>query len=545
MTRAFISFLPAKVLPQLWPRCWQWIQCLDRYSYFLPASDSVGELENRLCYFWILDRFYSAPETAEAVNLTPGVRVLVAQAWAVFLHHAHTYGDISGLSSVCKYLRGRETLALCHQPVNEAHHLAHVEEVVEGAGGTVDDLAILLVNHIDLIPDNPEQTEELLDGLVVFLRDARFRGLLWAPETFVSAGMLDVLIDTICAVRDAESVRAAKGVVMALDICFHLLGGLTQSDLNRLRTALKTGLLRAIVSCAAVYADMPQIHAFLRRDLPACSIHYHVLRQIRVSMAEIHDVTATPEFAESPIWEDWKKFSDLADERAALMDVFDSEEYKLSRACDNLECGAILERAALRRCAGCMRHYYCSGACQRRDWYTGGHRSGCFIRCICKTRSRPRDRDFIRAILHKDYLHSKHSILECQVSFLAVHPDQSFYIGFDYSNGRAEVKLHGFDKLVHVCGPWGIPNEPCNDDQLARAHLAGGRLGLHRAFISHGGMCYMRWFPLFTTSNVLDEGVRRLARELEGADSEERKPWLLEKITELISETEVTLVEIH
>lgn len=70
MTRAFISILsfrdldtvPVAVLPDLWPRSWKWIQILDRYHYFLPAIDSIGETENRVDYFWFVERFYANQE---------------------------------------------------------------------------------------------------------------------------------------------------------------------------------------------------------------------------------------------------------------------------------------------------------------------------------------------------------------------------------------------------------------------------------------------------------------------------------------------------
>jgi hypothetical protein len=65
-------------------------------------------------------------------------------------------------------------------------------------------------------------------------------------------------------------------------------------------------------------------------------------------------------------------------------------------------------------------------------------------------------------------------------------------------------------------GPWGVPRDRCNNEHLMRAERGGGCMVLHRVFVSTGEAHYMRWFPLRMTSSVLETGVRRLARELEG-----------------------------
>jgi hypothetical protein len=53
-----------------------------------------------------------------------------------------------------------------------------------------------------------------------------------------------------------------------------------------------------------------------------------------------------------------------------------------------------------------------------------------------------RTQTFIRTLLHTDYLAQKPTILLLQVEFLAAHPNQPFYVGFDYTDGRAVVRVY-------------------------------------------------------------------------------------------------------
>lgn len=158
---------------------------------------------------------------------------------------------------------------------------------------------------------------------------------------------------------------------------------------------------------------------------------------------------------------------------------------------------------------------------------------------------RTRDRDFVRAILHRHYLNSRHAILVSQIQFLAAHPNESFYIGFNYTNGRPDVDIY---PCIHVPGPWGVHVDPCNEQEVSRAQSSGRKLVLHRTFISQGTLSYLRWFPLRSTSAAADERVRQMAAELEGIGVESlaaMRPQLLERVAALDLEMEGQIVEIH
>jgi hypothetical protein len=156
-----------------------------------------------------------------------------------------------------------------------------------------------------------------------------------------------------------------------------------------------------------------------------------------------------------------------------------------------------------------------------------------------------RAQNFIRTLLHTDYLAQKHTIFLLQVEFLAAHPNQPFYVGFDYTDGRAVVRVYA---LEDSGGPWGVPRDQCNNEYLIRAERGGGRMVLHRVFVSTGEASYMRWFPLRMTSSVLETGVLRLARELEGtrrSDFDSLRPRLMQQIAALDAAAMEKVLETH
>lgn len=258
---------------------------------------------------------------------------MIAQVWAEFLHRGRVYGDVDATPKLGAFLRGQEALDVSCQLVVEPHHSAHIEELVEGAGGTLSDLASLVIAHIALIPALPSETIQILGDVLIFTRDAQFRRLVWPASTFASAGLLQALIDAICTVIET----GGENMTTVVEIAFTLIEWVTSSDLNYLRTALKAGFLRAIVLCAAANLGVPRVHDLLARELPACSIHYYVLRQMRSSLRAVQNLAASPEFTVAPLFIHWQEFVDLVDERGKIADSLDSGDRPSFRACDNLK----------------------------------------------------------------------------------------------------------------------------------------------------------------------------------------------------------------
>ncbi|KAF8207807.1 hypothetical protein K438DRAFT_1814314 [Mycena galopus ATCC 62051] len=552
--RAFISLLAISdnplprndAMPQLWPRCWAWIQFLDLHYYsiplslnrrqipFIPPDLDRGEQNNRVAYVRIVDAFNYHPEAGMAIDLTPGVRVLVAQVWRTLLRHAQIYGGATGLSCVCGFLSEKEPLNFqsAHPPTVQPHHRTHIEELAEGAGGGMDELATLVVEQISFVPADSADWILPMYQTLAFIRDSKFRGLLWEEE-FRFSGLVKALIDAIPAVV----VTDVNYIEDILYMCFDTLDWMIFSNLDCLSSALRNGLLSAIAACGKADIVVEPLRCILTHHLPACTIHYYVLLRMRAFSTEAR--SAVP--GASSMFGDWMSLFDLVDERAVLLDFYDlGEPSMVSRACDNLECCAIKGKRALKRCGRCRKQYYCSELCQAADWRTGGHRGACALlirrhkgaSLYLPQHLRTRGRDFIRAILHHDYLKHKHHILLSQIKFLVAHPDQPNYVGFNYTKGR--VKIDVYPTVGDVNSPWGVGNDVHDEREVERAQRSGGRYTLHRAFIGIGGMAFLHWFPLRATNAALDELVQRLAGEVDRSiDVDALKARLLEELAAL------------
>ncbi|KAJ6620465.1 hypothetical protein B0H10DRAFT_1078715 [Mycena sp. CBHHK59/15] len=135
----FDPFIPPEVRPDLWPRLWKWMEFIDIYGYCLPAPAPAPET-TRGYFVLLIGSLQGDGETAKLIDATPGVRVFVATAWTLFLQYEEL--DMVGLASVSHFIRRCDM-----SPTS-------LEEFVEGAGGSLNDLASLVVKHIDTIVSN-------------------------------------------------------------------------------------------------------------------------------------------------------------------------------------------------------------------------------------------------------------------------------------------------------------------------------------------------------------------------------------------------------
>ncbi|KAJ7932046.1 hypothetical protein B0H13DRAFT_1857462 [Mycena leptocephala] len=476
MVAAYISLtalkdterVPTSVLPHLWPRAWEWMQFLYTHYYHLQRYDSsLGD--TRLDLFFLVMRFRMDPDTAKLVDSTAGVHTVVGMAWRIIVERAHR-GDDCGMPTLCAILRGYGT---ADDPAINARHM---DELIDGAGGSVDDLASLVVRYVNLSVARTDRTLLALESVLSFLIEGRFHDPLWAPA-FVSAGILKVLIN---AQRRHWTIKA-----------------------------LKTGLLRAIISCDSALLHLPSAQWLLTTYLPSCTVHYNVLHQMHISLSELGPHT-TPTV-------NWIRFVHLVEERTIFLGSFSAENRTSSKACDNIECGVIQERTNFRRC---------SRSCQRADWRSG-HRNVCQESYVgfsvalysehstCtdhwRTLGGHREREFLCALLHDDYLYHRHDILRRQAEFMINHPDDPFYTWFDYTSGQLVVDVV---YLVGAVGPYRVEDDWYTVDQLVRATRSNGRVNLHRVFIRDAGALVPMWIPLRSKSGRLYEGLRDLATNL-------------------------------
>ncbi|KAJ7113110.1 hypothetical protein C8R44DRAFT_984922 [Mycena epipterygia] len=539
--RGFTS-IPSELLSHLWPRVWPWLQFLDTYAYFLVGAPVAAT--NCVQSLLQIRQFQEDPHTAALIDLTPGVCILVARAWA-FLLRAPIPND-DALAALCDLIgRPRQS-----RPLDDDILQLHIDELIEGAGGSPTDLAELVVTHIRLAFSEPQRSFSsrnafILEGVMLFIQNSQYRPHLPA-EAFLSCGILRAIIQTVCDLNAA----GIDGMDRILDNCFstiHWLLETAPSFLPSVTEAVKVGLLRAIVSCGsgpAAKVALPHLKRMFSH-LASSSIHYRPLCLMRDAIPDTEALVRTRRFAASYISDSWSVFLKVLDRRFKLLEFFQSDRYYSVRACDNLACGEIVKRPDFKRCGGCRSRYYCSETCQRADWRRGGHRNTCRALLTASRRFLDplsmRELNFLRAVLHQDYLSSKFDILLQQIEFMTHRPGVAFYTSLDYTSGTGNPTTE-----IHPHSAHDESSDPAERDLIVRAAKSGGLMELHRMCLPMGSRALMIWIPMRATSPRLHDGVREIAKELCGRGNlSDIRPQILRWIQELDMEAEDELLEVH
>ncbi|KAJ6629624.1 hypothetical protein B0H10DRAFT_2208583 [Mycena sp. CBHHK59/15] len=224
--------------PDVWPHVWKWVRLLDQYW-----EDLVDDHK----------------ETRDRIYATPGVHVVIARAWTIFLDKQSPEVDLG---------------------------------LLQGAGGSIADLARLLVAHLNFaVPstDSPPSNETLLllRGIIRLLKTINHRNEDWGSALLLQG------------IREK-----AKGGI--LDDCFFILAKIlvVTPQHKYIAEALKAGLLQAIVLC----------------------FYYSVLSEINVELDKVRDLTQTPCFWASEIFQIWTTFVDSTETRLQVLRRYDNGE---------------------------------------------------------------------------------------------------------------------------------------------------------------------------------------------------------------------------
>ncbi|KAJ7845104.1 hypothetical protein B0H13DRAFT_2363842 [Mycena leptocephala] len=310
--------------------------------------------------------------------------------WAVCVEHALFARGFPGTNVVDRFISGSVSAE-------------HLDELIDGLGGAQCDLARLVIRHLTVLtrdPLNPLTPSNLhhLRNVMMFLGNANRRGLLFR-DAFAPNGLAKALVECACALTRIKGEDAAD----LLRLTWNLLRwAVTENVLHLwMPSALKSGLLRAIIACATHSpgaTDIPDFRKILTRDLPPSLVYYRVLSRMAKALREVKGADLT----RSPIFDEWTAFVDLANAHLAVFRFFQSERYISSRACDNVK----VKRKRFRVCSLCRRRYYCSEDCQRINWTEGGHKAACEMLYVERTdhpeELSSRDIYFLRALLHHD-----------------------------------------------------------------------------------------------------------------------------------------------
>ncbi|KAJ7106526.1 hypothetical protein C8R44DRAFT_858171 [Mycena epipterygia] len=484
-----------EVGPSLWPRVWPWILCLHARWDQLLGFDLVDP-SFYTDFLLFAGDFHDHAKTYAIMSSTTGFRVMVAKTWTCL----SSLGNPDLLESVLDDLCGFIVDCDAKNPDNLA-------EIVEGAGGTLDDLADLVVKYLHAVVGRRRAS----DSTVYHIR-----------------GLLSFLADAAALVTAIKALAAtsAPDTGFALDECFMLLRRILFTPLGSmwLEEAMDSELLPAIVMCATLgWARKINHHLryFLERGIPVGLVYYYLVGQIKSSRAEVKELASSHAFQQCFVFEAWQHLMTLVEERLLLLAKLESLELVPSKACDNLECGEIDEKVYFQRCSRCKAFYYCTQECQIVDWQDGGHRGVCRsysesslrLTELVRPKVQVREREFLRALLHHDYEQHAVSICAKQINFMTQNPACDLLLTlFDYCTGPVQIEIHAatgspLSAILEKSGAeW--------RDILSRTARSEGKLHLHIIKVLDG-VTMRHWvIPLRTNGPEIQEGLRGLARKV-------------------------------
>jgi hypothetical protein len=158
----------------------------------------------------------------------------------------------------------------------------NMAEFLDGAGGTLFDVARLVVLYIDgVVPHNTGMQDTYIHFLhvaLIFLGNVdpalgdptKAQTPVLGPfgEALLSAGIIEALVRDLCALSRSSSEATIDGLRKCLNLLTILF--ITQSGYDALPAALGDGLLRALIMCAQCRYEH-EIHDQFKVYLSGCS----------------------------------------------------------------------------------------------------------------------------------------------------------------------------------------------------------------------------------------------------------------------------------
>ncbi|KAJ7754825.1 hypothetical protein B0H16DRAFT_1541944 [Mycena metata] len=363
---------PLDAARDIWRRVWKWIDFIHTYWDFLPGfppEQGVTQIGNSMLLLQLMNH----PPTQRAMFMTPGVRRMIAAAWRSMLNYHATRHTRASLPELAHLL-----LSLA----DGLKETKNFEEILDAFGGSHRNMADAFKYQLSLATAEAKSLGAIavLHGVLVFL-ESTYHPYKEFTSTLLSCGIVPSLV----AALDIDGhMPVSAGVPYTVD---GFLGTVvkyiqTSPGYPWITQALKAGLLRYIILFSenevkpSNDGKYPDLKALLTEFLPNGMVSYHVVTQMKKSLAEVSTLSRRDKFSRSALFEDWKVFEALVRDRVIVLDQWERVGRPSFVACDNMKCNQIDKKGKFRCCAGCRSANYCSAECQRSDW-KAAHRTSC------------------------------------------------------------------------------------------------------------------------------------------------------------------------
>ncbi|KAK7063414.1 hypothetical protein R3P38DRAFT_2593050 [Favolaschia claudopus] len=496
----------AAALVDLWDRVSPWILFLDEYGELFGGGKWYDPPNRYALFVGLLRAFRKSPAVERLVYKTHGFLGVVGKAWRLVLDAAKANsGPWNRINEFALEDISRFLAQWAGYLDNVKWDSTGFDELLFGAGGTRADLASLVVGHINYFVPTTEtkltsttilhligliesvgSTSVLVHGLF----DIEFRNAL------LSQGIVTTLTRFSIALSHSGPMSVVEHPLT------WMLAALTDylCIFPRHRwiiEALRAGLLPAIFACAAPRfknSTFQSIEFLLGSLLPTSTVYHSVLSQLRTSLEHVSSTNPFAASGNKKFLKQWQSLLALAEDHFKIVEQYNrggSISMRM-RTCDNLKCLKLSPKKELQACSGCASAVYCSQPCQIADW-NNGHRDGCEdLRARRRRQSHlsARDRSFLQALVHHDYLAHREEIAKESMKLREGNPASTphIYVAFDYANGPCYMEIGQLEELRDT--GFGVPEDISYGSlkyDITRTLESEGALILHSMRIVEGG----------------------------------------------------------
>lgn len=332
--------------PTLWPPIFSWAFFIHIHRDHLPAVSMMPHAGFYSHFMIFSARFHDRPSQhmLTLMSSTPGFRVLLAQAWVV-LPQVKEEGPLCTFGACLHYLCFFIGALDFTDPV-------HFAEIIEGAGGSLDDVAQLVVACTEEVYGDESSCENSRLYCILGLLD--FLHHLVCPHRPIPEPAVPVVEKFLDSLRDCKFLPTlvlktsslhdwtSEDVTPALGLSLELLQTLldTPGGYRWLPDTIEAGLLRLIATLTCTQFGPPlesHLRYFLTNILHDGLVHYDVVRVLPDAFRDAAEICSGQEFEASKIFENWSTLSNVARDRIEVVRRLHNHELGFSKACDNVE----------------------------------------------------------------------------------------------------------------------------------------------------------------------------------------------------------------
>ncbi|KAJ6493305.1 hypothetical protein C8R45DRAFT_185302 [Mycena sanguinolenta] len=513
--------------PDLWVRVWPWARFLHFYHAHIPGMTPLNESDFCLSFLSFAGRQSEHPETAALMKATPWFWYMLGQAW---IHLPAAVGLLVRMQA-CNDI----TCFIVEEQVADPVNMAHL---VDGAGGTLHDLAGLVVSFLEEFgPGNDASMAQnqmsigFLGRMLIFvgLVDPALQDPLRATGVLVPFGRALIARDIIPPVIKAvSSLTLSNGstspVLTMICSCLDLLSSLFLSTHGyvKIPEAVDAGLLQALIlSAQCPFGDrdwQKYYKLYFILLLPLSLVHHRFIYALSEALHPgTVDLIASSSFRQCAMYDIFTQFLSFAMHRLEILRAFVSNKASRNvKACDNLQCSQIDAKTAFRRCSGCQAFYYCSEICQTTDWHHGGHRDACisYGKILLSPKNdvdfTARQRSFLRVLVQHDYRQERLRLLSQQTLFMNAYPGMAYLIVHDYADERPTIEVRSVTVVDSDKDFTGVEW----NNILSRAAASGGKMVIHVVTIYDPQGTRRFVIPLRAKTSQIHDRQRQLATEM-------------------------------